>query len=252
MNQATIIEVESIKTVFGNKEIHNDISFSINAKKVVAIIGGSGSGKSVLLREMIGLQRPTSGTIKILGTDICASSEDQLEKVYDKMGVLFQQGALFSALTVSQNIAVPLHEKTSLDTDTINQIVGFKLLLVGLEVDIGNKMPSDLSGGMRKRVALARALALDPQLLFLDEPNSGLDPIGSRSIDSLIRTLCDSLGLTIILITHDMDTLKNIVDHIIIIGEGRILAEGSYEEVSTSKQPWVAEYFSSRNLQEHH
>lgn len=245
-SQTPVIEVASLSTFFGSQEVHKDISFSLNGRQTVAIIGGSGSGKSVLMREMLGLQKPSAGTIKVLGVDMWQGNEEELQTVRDKMGVLFQQGALFSALTVARNVSTPLIEKTSLDSSIIEDIVSLKLALTGLEPGIEEKMPSELSGGMRKRVALARALVLDPLLLFLDEPTSGLDPIGAHGFDELIKTLRDSLGITVIMITHDLDTLKTVADRIIVLSNGRILADGSYSEVSESSEPWVKEYFSVR------
>lgn len=252
MSEAPIIEVQNVRTQFGSQVVHESISFTLEARTIVALVGGSGSGKSVLLREMLGLQRPTSGRIQVLGSDMTAEVEEEQRKVRDRIGVLFQQGALFSALTSAENIATPLREKTSLEKEMINDIVDFKLALTGLEPEVGAKMPAELSGGMRKRVALARALALDPNLLFLDEPTSGLDPIGAHGFDTLITTLRDSLGLTIVMITHDLDTMRTIADRIIMLGEGKILADGSYEEVSRSNESWVKEYFSVREKSKVH
>src|SRR5262245_42761912 len=191
----TVLEVKDIVTRFGADVVHDGVGFAVKRGEVVALIGGSGTGKSVLLKEMIGLLRPTSGNVQLLGTDVWQSSDEQMNGLRRRFGMLFQDGALFSSLTVAENIAVPLHEHTDLPETLIAHLVGFKLSLVGLAPDTGKKAPAELSGGMRKRVALARALALEPELLFLDEPTSGLDPIGARSFDQLIRAMADRLRL---------------------------------------------------------
>jgi len=245
-NGQSILKVDGICTKFGNNSVHKNLSFELEAGQVVAIIGGSGSGKSVLLKEILGLLRPDSGQIHLLGTNVWEAGEAELASVRNRIGVLFQDGALFSALSVGENVAVPFKEHTDLSDDQIEPLVKLKLLLSGLNSDVESKMPSELSGGMRKRVALARALALEPEILFLDEPTSGLDPITARAFDSLVRTLCDNLGITIVMVTHDLDTLAGIVDRILALADGKVLANGSFNEVAKVNHPWIKEYFSSR------
>jgi phospholipid/cholesterol/gamma-HCH transport system ATP-binding protein len=241
-----IIEVKDIVTRFGETTVHDGVTFSITPGQIVAIIGGSGCGKSVLLKEAIGLLRPTSGSISICGHDVWSASEVELEELRKRYGVLFQNGALFSALTVGENVAVPLREETTLPPDVINAIVELRLGLSGLPVSVATKMPAELSGGMRKRAALARALALEPELLFLDEPTSGLDPINARAFDQLVRTLCDGIGLTVVMVTHDLDTLESIVDTVIALADGKVLAQGPVNEVAKVEHPWIKSYFSAR------
>ena len=241
-----IIEVKDIVTRFGKTTVHDGVTFSITPGQIVAIIGGSGCGKSVLLKETIGLLRPTSGSISICGHDVWSASEVELEELRKRYGVLFQNGALFSALTVGENVAVPLREDTALPEDIINDIVELRLGLSGLPVSVATKMPAELSGGMRKRAALARALALEPELLFLDEPTSGLDPINARAFDQLVRTLCDGIGLTVVMVTHDLDTLESIVDTVIALADGKVLAQGPVREVAKVEHPWIKSYFSAR------
>ena len=242
----TVLEVRDIVTRFGRDVVHDGISFAVRRGEVVALIGGSGTGKSVLLKEMIGLLRPTSGNVQLLGTDVWHSSEEQLNGLRRRFGMLFQDGALFSSLSVAENIAVPLREHTDLPDALIAPLVGFKLSLVGLSPETGRKTPAELSGGMTKRVALARALAVEPEILFLDEPTSGLDPIGARAFDSLVRALSDSLGLTVFLVTHDLDTLLSIIDRTIALSKGKVIADGPVAEVRRSDHPWIQEYFSAR------
>ena len=238
--------VDNVVTRFGKTYVHRGVSFKVPTGQIVAIIGGSGSGKSTMLREIIGLLRPTEGRVSLLGCDVWTASPSELMALRRRFGVLFQNGALFSALTVAENVAVPLHEQLSLPEEDVEAIVHLRLGLSGLPEGTGVKMPSELSGGMRKRVALARALALEPEILFLDEPTSGLDPINARAFDRLVRTLCDSLGLTIVMVTHDLDSLLSITDRIIVLDEGKLLADGPVSEVSKLDHPWVSSYFASR------
>src|SRR6185369_6579050 len=242
----TVLEVRDIVTRFGADAVHDGVSLSVERGEVVALIGGSGTGKSVLLKEMIGLLRPTAGSVHLLGTDVWQADEEQVDGLRRRFGMLFQDGALFSSLTVAENIAVPFRETTDLSERLIAPLVGFKLSLVGLAPETGDKTPAELSGGMRKRVALARALALEPEILFLDEPTSGLDPIGARAFDALVRTLGDSLGLTVFMVTHDLDTLLSIIDRVIALSEGKVIADGPVAEVMRSNHPWIREYFSAR------
>jgi len=242
----TVLEVQDIVTRFGADVVHDGIGFAVTRGEVVALIGGSGTGKSVLLKEMIGLLRPTAGRVRLLGTDVWGSTDEEVDRLRRRFGMLFQDGALFSSLSVAENIAVPLREHTDLPDALIAPLVGFKLSLVGLAPDTGRKTPAELSGGMRKRVALARALALEPEILFLDEPTSGLDPIGARAFDSLVRALSDSLGLTVFMVTHDLDTLLSIIDRTIALSKGKVIADGPVPAVMRSDHPWIREYFSAR------
>jgi phospholipid/cholesterol/gamma-HCH transport system ATP-binding protein len=241
-----VLEIVDIGTRFGSNVVHDGLNFSIRRGEIVALIGGSGTGKSVLLKETIGLLRPTRGTVRLLGSDVWQSTDEEMNSLRRRFGVLFQDGALFSSLCVAENIAVPFREHTSLPSSVIATLVGFKLSLVGLPPDTGKKMPAQLSGGMRKRVALARALALEPEILFLDEPTSGLDPIGARAFDALVQALSDSLGLTIFMVTHDLDTLLSIADRAIALFNGKVIADADVASVVKSDHPWVKEYFSAR------
>lgn len=245
-NGNAVLRVESVVTRFGRQVIHDGVSFTVRRGEIVALIGGSGTGKSVLVKEIIGLLRPASGTIRLLGTDVWASDQATLTRLRRRFGMLFQDGALFSSLTVAENIAVPFREHTDLPADLVPPLVGFKLALVGLPPEAGAKMPAELSGGMRKRAALARALALEPEILFLDEPTSGLDPISARGFDRMVRVLSDSLGLTVVIVTHDLDTLVSIIDRVIVLSAGRVIADDRVEAVMKSDDPWIREYFSAR------
>ena len=241
-----VLEADSVVTRFGTEVIHDRVSFTVGRGEVVALIGASGTGKSVLLKEAIGLILPSGGTIRLLGTDVWRSSADELNALRRRFGMLFQDGALFSSLTVAENIAVPFRENTDLPMDLIAPLVGFKLALVGLAPDAGSKTPAELSGGMRKRVALARALALEPEILFLDEPTSGLDPVGARAFDALVRVLSESLGLTVFIVTHDLDTLLSIIDRAIVLSRGKVIADGPVSAVMQADDPWIRDYFSAR------
>ena len=241
-----VIHADSIVTRFGDQVVHDGISFSVSRGEVVALIGGSGSGKSVLLREIIGLLRPASGRIELFGTDVWSSDAAVVDALRSRFGVLFQDGALFSSLTVAENLAVPFRENTKLPQDIVEALVGFKLGLVGLPAQTGAKAPAQLSGGMRKRVALARALALEPDILFLDEPTSGLDPVSARAFDQLLRVLKGSLGLTVFIVTHDLDLLLSVADRAIAIAGGKVIADGPVSEVRQVVDPWLRDYFAVR------
>lgn len=243
-----IIEVDNVCTAFGSQRVHDGVSFRVGRGTLVALIGGSGTGKSVLLRELIGLHRPTSGSLRLLGTDMWASPPRALDAVRRRFGMMFQDGALFSALTVAQNVAVALREHTKLPADTIDALVALRLRQAGLPADAGPKLPSELSGGMRKRAAIARAIALEPEILFLDEPTSGLDPITARAFDRLVRSFVDDLGITVFLVTHDLDTLLTVVDRLIVLSKGKVLTDGSLAQVLTVDDPWLREYFSVRTM----
>ncbi len=241
------IEVEGIVTAFGAQKVHDGVSFTVQRGTLVALIGGSGTGKSVLLREMIGLHRPTAGRVRLLGTDLWSAGTAEQAALRQRFGMMFQDGALFSSLTVAQNVAVPLHEHTQLSDDSINALVNLRLLQAGLPASAGTKKPSELSGGMRKRAAIARAIALEPEILFLDEPTSGLDPITARGFDHLVRSLVDDLGITVFLVTHDLDTLLGVVDRLIVLSAGHVLADGPVRQVMATDDAWVREYFSVRH-----
>ena len=239
----SVIELRQICTRFGSHQVHTNLDLSVQRGEILAIAGGSGSGKSVLLREMIGLQRPTSGTVSVFGTDLASLSEDARRAFAPRWGVMFQQGGLFSALTVRENVGLPLREHSALDDKLIDGIAEWKLALTGLPPEAGLKSPSELSGGMRKRAALARAIALDPELLFLDEPTSGLDPASAAGVDELIRQTHALFGLTIVLISHDRDLLWRVSHRVAVLGEGRVLASGSMAELSHHSHPIVRAYF---------
>ena len=245
-----IIEVRDVVTRLSGALIHDGVSLSVMRGEVTALIGGSGTGKSVLLKEIIGLIRPVSGNIKLFGEDVWQASESELMALRRRFGVLFQDGALFSSLNVEQNVAAPLREHTTLPLEECLELARLKIALAGLPASACTKMPSELSGGMRKRAALARALALDPELLFLDEPTSGLDPISARAFDRLIRLLSDSLGLTVFLVTHDLDTLLAMVDRIIVLSQGKVLGQGTVEELKKIDDEWLRDYFSARHVEE--
>ena len=252
MDAQPVIELDNIVTRFGTQSIHDGVSLKVNRGEVVALIGGSGSGKSVLLKELVGLIKPSAGSARLFGEDVWAASGEQLNRLRQRFGMLFQDGALFSSLNVAQNVAVPLLEHTNLDKAECMRLARLKLALAGLPDSAAAKMPSELSGGMRKRAALARALALDPELLFLDEPTSGLDPISARAFDQLIRVLSDGLGLTVFLITHDLDTLLSIIDRVIVLADHRVLADGSVATLQQIDNPWLRDYFSARARIEEH
>jgi phospholipid/cholesterol/gamma-HCH transport system ATP-binding protein len=241
-----VLQVEGIVTRFGANTIHDGVSFTIERGQILAIIGGSGTGKSVLLREIIGLLRPTAGTVRLLGTDVWSASPEELATVRTRFGMMFQDGALFSSLTVAENVATPLVEHAAIPPRLFDPLVRLRIAMAGLPPDAGGKMPSELSGGMRKRAAIARALALEPEVLFLDEPTSGLDPITARAFDGLLRVLCDDLGLTVVVVTHDLDTLLGIVDRVIVLARGKVLADAPVRTVMALDDPWVQSYFSVR------
>jgi len=237
------IEIKNLRSSFGERIIHEGLDLKLNRGEVLGVVGGSGAGKSVLLNTIIGLKRPQGGTVKVFGQDIAHVSERRWSAIERRWGVLFQGGALFSNLTVQENVAAPLFEHTSLRRKEIYELADLKIALVGLPADAGGLKPAELSGGMRKRAGLARALALDPELLFLDEPTSGLDPIGAAAFDELIRDLSDSLDLSVFMITHDLDTLYAITDRVAVLADKKIVAAAPVKKLESSDHPWIREYF---------
>ena len=248
----TIVEVDSIVTRFGEQTVHDGVSFKLQRGTLTALIGGSGTGKSVLLREIIGLQRPSGGRIRLLGTDVWRDSEEKLNAMRRRFGMMFQDGALFSSMTVAQNVAVPLVEHARVPPALLDPLIKSRLAQAGLVADAAENMPSELSGGMRKRAAIARALALEPEVLFLDEPTSGLDPTTARTFDKLVRSLVDDLDITVFLATHDLDTLLTVVDRIIVLEAGKVLADGSIDEILSVDNEWIQSYFSVRTMVDRH
>jgi len=238
-----VIDVRHIQTRFGAAVVHEDVSLTVHSGEVFAIAGGNGSGKSVLMREIVLLQRPTAGDIEIFGQNVRTMSEADVEALRRRCGVLFQYGALFSSLTVTENVAVPLREHTNLSKRLIDELALLKIASTGFPMASVTKYPNELSGGMRRRAALARAMALDPELLFLDEPTSGLDPISAAGFDELIHQLREWFRLTIVIITHDLDSLWRIADRVAVLGNGKVLGIGAMSELSQSKDPLIHEYF---------
>ncbi len=238
-----VIEVRGLVTRFGPQVVHDGLDLDVWRGEVLGIVGGSGTGKSVLLRTIVGLNRPAAGTIRVLGTDVLNGPEEDRRAVERRWGVAFQDGALFSSLTVLQNVMAPLREHLNLSPALMKAVGELKISMVGLPPLACGKLPSELSGGMRKRAALARALALDPEIVFLDEPTAGLDPIGAAAYDDLIRDLQASLGLTVFMVTHDLDSLYAICDRIAVLAEKRVLVEGPIEDMARVDHPWVRDYF---------
>ncbi len=238
-----VIEVRGLKTAFGSQVVHEDLNLSIERGEIVGMVGGSGSGKSVLMRAMLGLRRPQAGSIRVLGIDPLADDPIQRLAVERQTGVLFQGGALFSSLTVIENIMLPLREHHRLQEDTVHALAWMKMRLAGLPSTAADKLPTQLSGGMKKRAALARALALDPPLLFLDEPTAGLDPISAAAFDDLILTLKRSLGLTVLLITHDLDTLYATCDRVAVLADRHVVSCAPIADIEQIAHPWVQDYF---------
>lgn len=238
-----IIRVKGLVTRLGNRLIHDDVDLDVRRGEVIAIVGGSGSGKSVLLRSIVGLMRPTAGTVEVFGEDVLNLDPGALRNLQRRWGVLFQDGALFSSQTVAENVQVPLREYTKVPQGLMNEIAAVKLAMVGLGEDAVHKYPSELSGGMKKRASLARALVLDPEIVFLDEPTAGLDPIAANAFDELIRNLQRSLGLTVFMVTHDLDTLRSIADRVAVLVNKK-LKVGTIAEVMRDDDPWIQDYFS--------
>ncbi len=242
VSQTPVIEVKDLVTRFGKQVVHDHLNFTLYQNEIVGLVGGSGSGKSVLLRTILGLNTPASGTVTVKSRD-----SGEQTKNFKNWGVLFQNGALFSGMSVLDNVALPLREHTDLPDDEINYLAQAKLQLVGLKPEAALKKPSELSGGMVKRAALARALALDPEILFLDEPTAGLDPIAAASFDNLILSLRDMFGLSVLIITHDLDTLASICDRIAMLVDKKITA-GTMDDMLKSDHPWIKEYFTGPRM----
>jgi phospholipid/cholesterol/gamma-HCH transport system ATP-binding protein len=239
-----VIEVRGLVSQFGEQRVHDGLDLDVRRGEIIGVVGGSGTGKSVLMRSIVGLREPDAGTVRVFGQDLRAANEAERRAIERRFGVLFQDGALFSSLTVSENVQVPLREQHhELSHAQREMLAGLKIGLAGLPPDAGDKYPSQLSGGMRKRAALARSLALDPDILFLDEPTAGLDPIGASAFDRLIVTLRDALGLTVFLITHDLDTLYTICDRVAVLADKRVLVCAPLAEVQDFDHPWVRDYF---------
>jgi phospholipid/cholesterol/gamma-HCH transport system ATP-binding protein len=239
-----VIEVHGLWTAFGAQVIHRNIDFVVQKGEIIAIIGGSGSGKTTFLRELLGLLQPQKGSVRILGEDWRHLDDEKEKKLRRRQGVLFQNGALFSALTVYDNIAFPLRELRTYPEKAIQALVFFHLEQVGLKADDAPKLPAELSGGMVKRVALARALATEPELLFLDEPTSGLDPLTGRAFAKLIARLRQLLGLTVVMISHDLETIKSLCDRVAVLGDKTLLAMGSIEVVRKNPHPFIQGFFN--------
>jgi len=238
-----VVEVNDIHTRFGSAVVHDGVSLSVERGEIFALAGGSGCGKSTLLREIILLQRPQSGSIRVFGQEVLGLSDEEAMPLRRNWGMMFERGALFSSLTVSENVGLPLREHTQLGDRLIDEIAALKIALAGLPPSAGSKVPAELSGGMRKRAALARAIALDPRLLFLDEPTAGLDPLSASGFEELVRRLKDLLGLTILMVTHDLDLLWRVADRVAFMVGGRIVGVGTMQELSLSEEPLVREYF---------
>jgi len=238
-----VIEISKVSTRYGEHVVHDGLDLEVRRAEIFALIGGSGSGKSTLLREMILLQKPDSGSIRVLGADLQQLGEDEIVALRQRWGVMFQHGGLFGSLNVTENVGLPLREHTPLEESLIDAIAASKLAMTGLAPEVGAQYPSELSGGMMKRASLARALALDPELLFLDEPTAGLDPESAGGVDELVRKLRDLFGLTIVMITHDLDLLWQVADRVAVLADGKVQGIGTMEELSRMEHPAIRKFF---------
>ncbi|MBX9915076.1 MAG: ABC transporter ATP-binding protein [Pseudomonadaceae bacterium] len=243
MSGQVIVQVRDLTNRFGSQCVHEHLNLDIYRGEILAVVGGSGTGKSVLLRSIVGLREPNAGSVEVFGETLQGLSSERRALLERRFGVLFQQGALFSSLTVRENIALPLIEHAGLSRASANQLAQLKVALAGLPASAADKYPAQLSGGMIKRAALARALALDPDILFLDEPTAGLDPIGAAAFDQLILTLRDALGLSVFLVTHDLDTLYRITDRVAVLANKQVLVADTLERVAATDDAWVRDYF---------
>ena len=243
MQSEAVIEISKVSTRFGDHVVHAGLDLEVRRSEIFALVGGSGSGKSTLLREMILLHRPDSGSVRVLGEDLQSLGEDAALALRQRWGVMFQHGGLFASLTVTENVGLPLREHTALENALIDQIAAWKLDMTGLAPEVGAQYPAQLSGGMLKRASLARALALDPELLFLDEPTAGLDPDSAGGVDALVRKLRDQFGLTIVMITHDLDLLWQVADRVAVLAEGKVQGIGSMSELAGMTHPAVRKFF---------
>jgi phospholipid/cholesterol/gamma-HCH transport system ATP-binding protein len=240
-----VITVKGLTNRFGEQVVHEGLDLTVCRGEIIGVVGGSGTGKSVLMRSIIGLQTPAEGEIEVLGENMVGRTEDEAKNIRRRWGVLFQNGALFSTLTVAENVEVPIREYFPyLQPPLLDEIASYKIAMGGLHADAGPKYPSELSGGMVKRAGLSRALALDPALLFLDEPTAGLDPIGAAKFDELIRELADTMGLTVFLITHDLDSLYATCDRVAVLAEKKVIAVGTIPELLATEHPWIQDYFN--------
>jgi phospholipid/cholesterol/gamma-HCH transport system ATP-binding protein len=237
------IKVRGLKTAYGPYVVHEALDLDVKRGEVMGVIGPSGTGKSVLLRAIVGLKRPSAGTVEVFGQEVTAMHGHETDALQKLWGIMFQDGALFSNLTVQENVMVPMKEHADLPQRLMQELADQKIRMAGLETWAGRKYPSDLSGGMRKRAALARAMALDPPLLFLDEPTAGLDPITAAAFDHLVRELQETLGLTVFLVTHDVDTLRDTCDRIAVLGDKRVIAVDTMDALRKHDHPWIKEYF---------
>jgi phospholipid/cholesterol/gamma-HCH transport system ATP-binding protein len=246
VSNEAVIRVRDVTVGFDGATVLERLSLDVLRGEILGFVGGSGAGKSVLMRTIIGLVPRRAGAIEVFGLDLGRASESERRATERRWGVLFQHGALFSSLTVRQNVQFPMREYLNLSRRLLDEVAMAKLEMVGLSADVGDKFPSELSGGMTKRVALARALALDPEIVFLDEPTSGLDPIGAGAFDDLIRTLQRTLGLTVFMVTHDLDSLHTVCDRIAVLADGRVVVDGPIATMLASDHPWVKEYFRGK------
>ncbi|MEH2478882.1 phospholipid/cholesterol/gamma-HCH transport system ATP-binding protein [Nitrobacteraceae bacterium AZCC 2146] len=241
-----IIRVRDLTVAFGRRRVLDGLNLDVSRGEILGFVGASGAGKSVLMRTIIGLVPKLAGNIEVFGTDLGSADTRAQRSVERRWGILFQHGALFSSLSVRQNIQFPMREYLNISQRLLDEITIAKLGMVGLKPEVAERTPSELSGGMIKRVALARALALDPEIVFLDEPTSGLDPIGAGDFDELVRTLQRTLGLTVFMVTHDLDSLHTACDRIAVLGDGKIIAEGTMADMLASQHPWLREYFHGK------
>jgi phospholipid/cholesterol/gamma-HCH transport system ATP-binding protein len=246
MQAEVLVAVRGVGMQFGDKRVLDGVDLDVTRGEILAIVGGSGSGKSTLLRLMAMLIQPTAGSIRVFGSEVARISDAAALPLRKRIGVMFQNGALFGDMNVLENVGMPLREHTRLNDDTIEQMADIRISLVGLDADAAIKHPGQLSGGMRKRASLARAMALDPEVLFLDEPTSGLDPLSSDAIDELVLELKNSLGLTIVTVTHDMDSLWRIADRVALLANGRVAVEGTMKELSESDHGVARDFFGGR------